>query len=429
MSKQVNSIDIGSSKIRVCIAKYSSNGTLVVHAIGEVNTKGYSQGKITDKNSFLRSIQLAIKMAENQASLRIKNIVVNISKHNLISKDISIIEDLSYKQITQKDVNRIKIEAEKKIDTEHNVILSSSLKETYLDKELFDKPILGISCQELTIKYNFIYCQQSFIDQITNLFQECKIKINRVVPSAIASSKTVVSDIEKNNGVILINFGAEYTDMVFYKNRNVQDYICIPFGGDCITKDLINIFKITRDGAEKVKVEYGTAIPRGENEKNKYVQLKKANSDEKTKLPLIQISEITSARVEELASVIKHHLSKNINLGIQKLVITGGASSLKNLTQYLQFSLNLETKLVNPNSKIVNTSTIFNFQNSPEYASVLGLLLSEKQKKEKSRFFSSLWGSSNKVSAKAPKMHMPKTPNIDTKNIRNSLFNDVQNEM
>ena len=77
--KIVTGIDIGTTKIVVIIARYTSNEDIKILGKGEHPSKGLDRGIINDIQEAKKSLDEAVKMAENEAEYNIKEAYVGIT--------------------------------------------------------------------------------------------------------------------------------------------------------------------------------------------------------------------------------------------------------------------------------------------------------------------------------------------------------------
>ena len=103
----------------------------------------------------------------------------------------------------------------------------------------------------------------------------------------------------------------------------------IPIGGNHITNDIAIGLRTSIDVAEKVKLEFGNAMPR-EISKKEDIDLSAFDSNEEGMVSRHHVAEIIEARLEEIFTLINKELR---SIGKDKLlpagvVLTGGTAKL-----------------------------------------------------------------------------------------------------
>ena len=70
----------------------------------------------------------------------------------------------------------------------------------------------------------------------------------------------MLSDQEKEAGVVLVDIGGGTTDITIFKDNIIRHTAVIPFGGNIITEDIKEGCTVLADQAEKLKVKFGVAL-------------------------------------------------------------------------------------------------------------------------------------------------------------------------
>src|SRR6185312_14045412 len=83
---------------------------------------------------------------------------------------------------------------------------------------------------------------------------EVGVDIDAMVSSGYASGLAVLSDTEKELGVVLVDIGAGTTDISIYVDGAVAHSSVLPIGARHITNDLAIGLRISLESAEKLKL-------------------------------------------------------------------------------------------------------------------------------------------------------------------------------
>ena len=168
----------------------------------------------------------------------------------------------------------------------------------------------------------------------------------------------------------MIDFGGSTTGIAIYEEGDLQYMSVLPVGGDNITNDLAIYFKIAPEIAEIIKLKHASALG---YVSNKEVSVKYNNTV--MKFNTEDIDEAVGARLEEIFEDINKEIDKAGRRGKlpNGVVITGGASRLRDLPEYAKKTLHLATRM----GRTIGVSGDLEQINKPEYITAMGLMLSD----------------------------------------------------
>jgi len=174
--------------------------------------------------------------------------------------------------------------------------------------------------------------------------------------------------------VALVDIGGGTTDICILDDGAIRHTAIIPIGGDRITKDLQEAFGILKDQAEFVKVNYGSCYPT-EAMKNEVVVVPGLPGRAPKEISLYAISQVIRARVEDIIQKVDFEI---VVSGIRNklaggIVLTGGGSSMKDITQLFNYFIGLEVHIGSPGQRL-GKGMIDEVRN-PMYATSIGLVL------------------------------------------------------
>ena len=190
----------------------------------------------------------------------------------------------------------------------------------------------------------------------------------------VASARAVLSTPELEAGVALVDIGGGTTDICIFENGYISHTAIIPIGGDRITRDLQEAWGILKEQAEDVKVKYGSCYPT-ESMKNEVVVIPGLPGRQPKEISVFAISQVIRARMEDIIqkvdfeiqlSGIAHKLSGGI-------VLTGGGSSMKDVSQLFSYNMGMEVHLGSPGQHL-GKGMIDEVRN-PMYSTAIGLVM------------------------------------------------------
>ena len=214
-------------------------------------------------------------------------------------------------------------------------------------------------------RFKFVVGQTFLFKNLDACFESLNLEYEMVLGS-LASAEAVLTQEEKNKGVVVADFGAETTSIIVFKNNIVRYAVVLPFGGNNINKDLLHL-NVDQQEAERIKIEKGSAIHY--NERDEEETPESYNTSDK------EANEVIVARVEEIIDNLYAQI-RYAGIEPQRLtegiVITGGASQLEGLSTVIAKKTGLQVRLGNPSQSInIPEGMVV----GPEDAQCIGLLL------------------------------------------------------
>src|SRR2546430_2368222 len=222
---------------------------------------------------------------------------------------------------------------------------------------------------------------------VSNIDQTVQsIKLADVILEPVASSEAVLTDEEKEAGVVLVDIGGGTTDIAIFQDGIIRHTAVIPFGGNVITEDIKEGCTIIKSQAELLKVKFGSALAKQMKE-NEIVSIPGLRGREPKEISVKNLANIIQARMEE---IIEHVYYEIKNSGYEKkliagIVITGGGAQLKHIIQLVEFITGMDARIGYPNEHLAKGADELM---SPMYATGVGLVIKgfqelEKRKKDK----------------------------------------------
>lgn len=375
-------IDAGTSKIATLIAKIDEDKNINVLGVSETPTLGIKKGQIVDIEDAVSSINKSLEAAERMAGHSISNAILSISGINIEcfnSKGVVAVSN-PQNEINEKDVERV-IEAAKAVSLPSSKEILHVLPRSYsVDGQEGIKDPVGMTGIRLEVETHIITAGSTAIRNFEKALSEVGVEAKAFVFSGYASSLSVLSETEKELGVILIDIGAGTTDLSIYIEGAVSYSAVIPIGARYVTNDLAVGLRVSLESAEKIKLFLSKQV------KNSYLD----RSDDKKitdeldleKLGLFEdikkISKktitdgIIRPRLNEIFEMVGAEIRKS-GFGGQTpagLVITGGGAKTVSITEAAKRSLAMPVRLGFP----TNLKGITEEVESSNFATAVGLL-------------------------------------------------------
>lgn len=252
--KIVVGIDIGTSKVVTLIAKITD----AIHVLGvsEQKATGIRKGQIVDIDEAVTAVNSSLEAAERMAGYSTSHVIASIGGGHIESQNSKGVVAVSTPEgeITPNDLLRV-IDAAKaiSISSAREVIHVLPRNYTVDGQDGIHDPV-GMTGIRLEVDTHMITAAATSIRNLEKALSEVGVDADSIVFSGYASSLAVLSDTEKELGVVLVDIGAGTTDIAIYIEGSISYSSVLPIGARHITNDLAIGLRISLESAEKIKL-------------------------------------------------------------------------------------------------------------------------------------------------------------------------------
>ncbi|MFA5767032.1 MAG: cell division protein FtsA [Candidatus Paceibacterota bacterium] len=343
-------LDIGTSSIKA-IAVARDPETNALEVMGQVNTPvfGVRRGVVFKIDQVSKSISDALSQLQAQTGYRIEDVYTNIGGSHIFSTPShgTVVVSRADQKISEEDVNRV-IQASQAFSLPSNrEILDIFPREFIVDgqgniKEPYDMQGLRLEVDVLAL------CAFSpFLKNLTSAILSAGFQIQDVIPSALASSRSILTPQQKELGVCLVDIGAGTTDMAVYEEGDLVHAAVFPVGSERITNDLAIGLKTDVELAEQIKKEFGSCIWTGGRKKEKVELPKEGGNGDVLVFSHKMLVKIIEARVCEIFDQVQKELKRTPLKGPLPagIVLTGGGAKLPKIVELAKKELKLPVRM------------------------------------------------------------------------------------
>jgi cell division protein FtsA len=376
-------LDIGTTKIACIVGRRDEHGKIEILGMGKSDSIGVTRGVVTNIALTIDSIKKAVQEAENKSGVEIKTVNVGIAGQHIKSLQHRGIRtrDSVEQEISQADVDALIEDMYKLVMPPGEEIIHVIPQEYIIDYEQGIKDPIGMAGIRLEANFHVITGQVAAAKNIYKCVERAGLKVEQLTLEPLASSEAVLSDEEKEAGVVLVDIGGGTTDIAIFQDGIIRHTAVIPFGGNVITEDIKEGCTILKNQAELLKIKFGSALA-SQNLDTEIVSIPGLRGREPKEISLKTLAHIIEARMQE---IIEHVYYEIKNSGYEKkliagIVITGGGAQLKHLTQLVEYMTGMDTRIGYPNEHLSKSGIELS---SPMYATGVGLVIKGLQAAEK----------------------------------------------
>ena len=363
-------LDIGTTKVCTLIAQKNGQ-SLDILGVGSHPSHGLKKGSVVNIEKTVQSIRTSIEEAKLMAGLdSLESATIGIAGNHIYCFNSSGVVPVKNKDINQSDVDRV-IEAAKAVlipsDREVIHVIPQEFK---VDNTSGIKNPVGMFGSRLEVNVHIVTGKTPLIHNLVKCVEQAGLKANSIILQPLASSRSVLSQEEKELGVVLVDIGGGTTDVAVWKDGSLLHSQIIPVGGNHFTNDLAVALKVPHNEAERIKINHGTVAASKINDT--FVTVQGLTGTKPREVPVSMIGDVLASRAEELFFVVKdivkeRGLEDEITGGY---VITGGGALVKNLAELSEYILEKPVKIGFPQAFGGMTSAM----QHPKFSTVLGLL-------------------------------------------------------
>jgi cell division protein FtsA len=333
-------IDIGTHQVKAVVTEFSrKKGTVSakksprIIGTGLAESKGLRHGYIINSSDIVRSINQAVRQAEESSGMRVKRAFISIGGVGLeeIRSKGEVVISRADGEVTELDIEKALSSSEAKVEQKiinRKIIHVVPLQFKIDGQKVLGKPA-GMKGMKLEVETLFISCLEQHLNDLIQAVEEAGVRVEDVMASPIAGSFVTLSRVQKIAGCVLANIGAQTVSIVVFENNIPISLKVFPIGSMDITNDIALGLKISLEEAEQIKLGAITEAP--------YAKKK--------------LDEIITARLGDIFELIENHLKKIGKNGLLPagIIITGGGSGIATIEDLARASLKLPSKLASPN--------------------------------------------------------------------------------
>jgi len=284
-------IDIGSSKVATIIASLSDEEEKVrVIGVASVPSKGVRKGQIVDIEEAADVVVESVEAAERMAGYNLTRALVAVGGPHITSQNskgvVAIAEPEG--EITAEDVRRVTEAARAiSIPSTREIIHVLPRHFTVDGQEGIRDPV-GMSGIRLEIETHIITGSTTAMRNLAKCVSEVGADVQSLVSSGLASAESVLTETEKELGVVLVDIGGGITEIVVFVEGSPFYTSTLPIGAKNVTNDLAIGLRLSLEAAEKIKLALSKkkkepALPKEEKKsvKNESVSDGKEKKEEK----------------------------------------------------------------------------------------------------------------------------------------------------
>lgn len=292
-------LDVGTTKVCTIIGVHQPTG-LEILGVGSHPSYGLKKGSVVNVDKTIQSIRASLEEAKMMAGVSdIHSATIGIAGNHIYCFNSSGVVPVKGQEIVQSDVDTVIESAKAVLIPSDREVLHVIPQEFRVDSTKGVKDPIGMCGSRLEAHVHIVTGRTSLIHNLVKCVDSAGIKADNIILQPIASSKSVLSEEEKDLGVVLIDIGGGTTDIAIWKDGSLIHSQIIPVGGNHFTNDLAVALKIPHNEAERIKVNHGCVLAEKVNQAA-HITVQGLSGTRPREVRLGEVSEVLGARAEEL---------------------------------------------------------------------------------------------------------------------------------
>ncbi|MGD8997194.1 MAG: cell division protein FtsA [Anaerolineae bacterium] len=351
MTRTVVSVDVGTSKICTLVGEVDESGDMRVVGVGLVPSRGLRRGVVVNVEDATAALAASIAEAERSSGYKLERAFVSISGKHISSLNSQGVVGVSHRRdgITIDDVERA-LDAACAITVPHSQEVIHVIPRGYVvDGQGGVEDPIGMYGFRLEVEAHMVTASSTAIRNLVKCVSGAGLAVDEVVSAAIAAGDAVLTETEREMGVVLADIGAGTTDIAIFIDGKVWHTVTLGIGGAYLTQDIAIGLRLPPAVAEEIKLQYGHALP-DQIRSDEAFMVASFGDGARQSVSRWQLVSVIEPRAEEILSMINKEIKRSGYDGLLPagVVLSGGTAQLPGIRGLAREILNLPVRLGKP---------------------------------------------------------------------------------
>jgi cell division protein FtsA len=370
----VAGLDVGTTKVCALIGQADEDSQLRILGVGSSPSQGLRKGIVVDIDRTVQSIQQAVSKAEQMAGVAVRNVYVGIAGAHIVSQNSRALVEIgnALRGVSEHDIERV-LERAKTVPIPSDREIIHVIPQEYIcdDQPGFENP-LTVACSKLEVRVHLVLAAVTSAQNLVRCVNQAGFRADGILLEAIASANAILSESEKDLGVLLLDVGGGTTDIVLYSENSIKYSGVVPYAGDNVTNDIAHALKVSRYDAENIKKKHGCALAE-QIDPNETFDVSSVFNSQRLRVSRRELAAVIQARCEEVFDLVRRQIETTALRPsmFSGVVLTGGTALLPGLDKLAESVFGVPVVIGAPQSMKGMASVV----GSPIYSTGVGLLL------------------------------------------------------
>ncbi|MBZ0277895.1 MAG: cell division protein FtsA [Anaerolineae bacterium] len=371
MSDLVVGLDVGTRKICTVIGEVRPDDIFVV-GVGIEPSQGMRKGIVNDMGQLTAAVAASVHKAEKSSGFDISRAFVSVAGGHIASINSRGVVGITGQRGVRVDDLDKAMEAARAIAIPHNREVLHIVPRSYsLDGQERVRSPIGMHGFRLEVEAHIITASSTNLANLEQSVHAAGVTVDRFILNPLASGEAVLTDQEREMGVVVIDIGGGTTDLAIFIEGTVWHTAVIPVGGDLITSDITHWMHVPFESAEAVKIRYGHAQAKAVDSLETFL-VEPFGDGMPIEVQRRELADIIEMRVAELFDLVKKEIKRSGYDGLLRAgaVLTGGCTQLTGIQEIAARELNFPVRVAKPERLTGMADAL----RTPAYSTSVGLL-------------------------------------------------------
>ena len=323
-------LDIGTTKVCVIIGQIGEQGTVEITGVGITPSRGLRRGVVINIDATVKAIASAMEEAEMMSGREVQNVYAGIAGGHIEGVNSRGVVAVTGKkrEIDKDDIDRVIDAARAIVIPMDREVLHVIPQEYIVDGQSGIRSPQGMIGVRLEAEVHIVTGAVSSAQNIIRCVNRAGFKVNDIVLEPIAAARSVLTNDEKELGVLLVDLGGGTTDVLVYHEGVPYHTEVLALGGDHVTSDLSIMLRTPSEAAEQIKREAACCFQPALDEPDAETSIPGVGGRPPHIVTRRELAEIIQPRMSEMLSSVKNQIEAagyltRLSGGV---VLTGGGA-------------------------------------------------------------------------------------------------------
>src|SRR5918995_3607075 len=208
-------LDIGTSKICSAVGEMTEHGVEII-GIGSHGSLGMRKGVVINIDNTVASIKKAVEEASLMAGCEINAVFTGIAGSHIKAFNSHGVVAVKTREVSQRDLDRV-LDAAKAVAIPTDQEVVHVLPQDYIiDDQDGIKDPLGMSGVRLEARVHIVTGATTAMQNVVKCCNRTGLNVGEVVLAPLAAADAVLTDEQRELGVVLVDMGGGTTDIAIY---------------------------------------------------------------------------------------------------------------------------------------------------------------------------------------------------------------------
>jgi cell division protein FtsA len=336
-------LDIGTDKVAAAIvvaeaAMAGARPALRIAGLGLQRSKGVKSGVLINLDEVEAIVRAVIGQAERAAGVSVDGVSATVSCGRLGSQHFTARAETEGGFVTGADLERLHAGGLAYAERDGRALLHMNPLGFEVDGLPGVSDPRGLAARRLALSLHAVSADEAPLRNLLLLIERCYLACDGLVATPYASALAATTAEERQLGVTCIDFGAGTTSIATFSDSRFIGAEVVPVGAHHISFDIAKALQTPLAEAERIKTLYGTLVT-AQSDDHDIISFPVTGEEDGavSQTTRARLAGLIRPRVGQILSLVKERLAQNAASAYagDKLVLTGGASQLLGLAEFV----------------------------------------------------------------------------------------------